>query len=100
MDAQLADLRGEPGYGEGGRDRAGSVRPAGLVALVGSVPFRQLAGPAAVLLFWPPTRARAPADRRPGRPVPEGPAAFSRARWPGKTWWHQHRIRSAIRAPR
>jgi hypothetical protein len=69
MDAHLNDLRGKPGYQESGRSQSGSPRPAGLAALLGSLPLRQLAGPAAVLLFWPPTHARPPS---PAVPDPAG----------------------------
>jgi len=70
MDAHLNDLPGEPGYGESGRDQSGSPRPAGLVGLLGSVPLRQLAGPAAVFFFWPPTHTRPPSPGR--RRTPPG----------------------------
>ena len=35
------------------------ANPTGPVRLFGSLPFRQLAGPAAVFLCWPPRPARA-----------------------------------------
>ena len=85
MDAHLNDLPGEPGCGESGRDQSGSPRPAGLVGLLGSLPLRQLAGPAAVFFFWPPTHTRPPSPGGAG-PRRATPAASSKARNPRETW--------------
>jgi hypothetical protein len=78
MNAHIDSLQAEPGYGGNGRNKAASPRPTGLVALFGSLPFRQLAGPAAVFLFWPPTHARTPFPLRPRPALPGDPAASSK----------------------
>jgi hypothetical protein len=70
MYAHMDDLRGHPGHAEDSRDQAGSPRAAGPAGLFGSLPFRQLAGPAAVFFFWPPTHART-AFSRPRRARPD-----------------------------
>ncbi len=67
MYAHVNGLQGQSGHGEDGRGQAGSPGVDGLVGLFCSVPFRQLAGPAAVFFLWPPVRARkAFPGRQPG----------------------------------
>jgi hypothetical protein len=86
MYAHVNGLRGQPGHGEDGRGQAGPPGAAGLVGLFGSLPVRQLAGPAAVFFLWPPARARwaFPRTYR-ARRAPRPPRA--RAPQPGKAWW-------------
>jgi Amidohydrolase family len=83
MDTHLNDLRDEPGYEDSGRKQPGSPRSAGLGALLGSLPLRQLAGPAAVFFFWPPTHTRTPSSGGAG-PCRVPPTASSKPRNPGK----------------
>ena len=52
-----------PGHAEDGQGQAGfSTRTARLADRFSALPFRQLAGPLAVLLWWPPRPARAGSD--------------------------------------
>jgi hypothetical protein len=55
------------GDGTGAAGLAGR-RSVSLVALFGSVPFRQLAGPCGVFFLWPP-KSPAQAGPTPGRPA-------------------------------
>ena len=85
MDAYADHLRDRPGHGE---DSPGLGAPR-LAGLFGSLPFRQLAGPAAVFLFWPPTQARNASPGR-ARSWPGSQASPGPARKPG--WaWRRHR---------
>jgi hypothetical protein len=56
-----------PGHAEDGQGQAGfSAGTAGLVGWFGALPFRQLAGPVAVLFWWPPRPRRTASDGRVG----------------------------------
>lgn len=56
-------LPSRPGHAEDGQAQASfSTRTARLVGRFGALPFRQLAGPLAVLLWWPPRPRRAGSD--------------------------------------
>jgi len=96
MDAHLNDLRGGPGYEDSGRKQAGSPRSAGLAGLLGSLPFRQLAGPAAVFFFWPPTHTPDAFLRR-RRALPCAADCLQQAAKSRETWWHRHQVRLPLR---
>jgi hypothetical protein len=89
MYAHVNGLRGQSGHWEDGRGQAGSPGAEGLVGLFCSLPFRQLAGPAAVFLLWPPTPAGRLSRPCRARRAPAPPRA--RARQPGKAWWWRRR---------
>jgi len=67
MFTQLKRRPGRPDLGaaETGRTGPPGRRATGLVTRFGSLPFRQLAGPAAVFFLWPP-KSRARTGTSPG----------------------------------
>jgi hypothetical protein len=67
MFTQLDRRPGRPDHGaaETGQTGPPGRRATGLVTRFGSLPFRQLAGPAGVFFLWPP-KPRAHASTSPG----------------------------------
>jgi hypothetical protein len=61
---------GQVDHGGEGTERTGLAgrRSTGLAALFGSMPFRQLAGPAGVFFLWPP-KSPARTGTSPGGPL-------------------------------
>ena len=65
MDTHMDYPPSRPGHAEDGQGQAGfSTGTAGLVSRFGPLPFRHLAGPAAVLFWWPPRPGRTASDGR------------------------------------